>query len=315
MFKQVLGGVVGGLVGFTASHFYVTYKRVKEELYPQQALKEIDPFGQGFRDGLETKLELNSAIGITNMPKTIDELNETIAMEQEDIDQVDPAICDISEVEIAALNAEEQEAARISALELRQPMITALGAAEVIDMINDNTEEELEYLRHDANSPEAWTQYRAMRLAEINEGPVMASLLRMFEIPFQPGSTADETVGSHIYEARCEFFGEGSIYTKGPGIENGSFAELVLHYADLMSVDFGEPIDFYADELVGQLGIHPDMPQEELQRISWELMTHQLHTRFGFGLFALREGNQGFGTHNFTEQYNGNRYFEEENEF
>jgi hypothetical protein len=311
MLKQIVGGVVGGLVGFTASHFYATFKRVKAELYPEPEKKEeFTPIDSGI---IASGVVHDNSINIKNVPKPIKDLEETIKVALEN--QVDPAICDISEVEAAALNAEEVEADRIAALELRQPMITALGAAEVIDMINDNTEEELEYLRHDANSPEAWTQYRAMRLAEINEGPVMASLLRMFEIPFQPGSTADETVGSHIYEARCEFFGEGSIYTKGPGIENGSFAELVLHYADLMSVDFGEPIDFYADELVGQLEIHPDMPQEELQRISWELMTHQLHTRFGFGLFALREGNQGFGTHNFTEQYNGNRYFEEENEF
>lgn len=110
------------------------------------------------------------------------------------------------------------------------------------------SKEELETLRYDKNSPEAFEQYKGMCLADVIDDDSYKIMMMLFEIPFVPFDEG-ENAGDNIQDKRYEFFGDDSVYSEGKTI-----AELFLYMASLLEFDLDYDTDRSIKMFIRNLG-------------------------------------------------------------
>ena len=168
--------------------------------------------------------------------------------------------------------------------------------------------EDLEDMRYDMNSTDALQQYKAMKLADVQRGEWWDILYRFFDVKFEPDNEMDDNIKISIEADREEFFGLESIHTVG----QATIAEVILHFAELMSLDFGESVDSYAEELVHNIDISRDADLSEYVKVGWLLTHHDLYTKYGYGIFGLTVVQQSeMNRKTLFEEYNRSSYFDE----
>lgn len=176
---------------------------------------------------------------------------------------------------------------------------------EVFELTKLN-KEELEFLNHNKDSNEAMMQYKAMRLADIQKEKWYDVLYRLFDYTFDPQNEMDESIALGILDYREEFFGMDSIW-----YNKVTMAEVILHFAELMSLDHGESVDFYAEELVENTGLEPTGDHFEWARAVDEIQKHTFSGQNGWGIFGLKDPQQARTDGYFFSEYNNSSYFEE----
>lgn len=282
--KKIVGGVLGGLVGYFAGRLYITIKEVKAEMAREEEYLSVVPAEKKNVVKVAELVQL-APPKVTDWKPAPEDDEEEKTHFPEDDDNPDWA-------HEHAGGLEDNEDFYL--------------IRELVRQHRNDMAEELEELRHEPNSIQARNQYVAMKLSEVQEGPVYNILYRLFGVAFEPKSQADETVAKHIYEDRASFFGDHSTWN-----QECTMAELVLHFAYLMSEDHGESIDHYAGDLVTNAGYTDNMSSQALQEVSYNLYTHNQYTAYGFGMFGLRAHNAGYTSPEFLQQYFGCSLFEE----
>lgn len=314
MIKQIIGGVLGGLAGYTAGRFYVTFKQVKAEFEQgyEEAKQEADKAleraemkhddGQSYESKIivdgETMSHIVEKDGVISSMVIGPEFGKvTISSEQAEI------INTADKITSGLINAEA-----IKVLDIADILKSNEVFDDVLELHRSITDkEELEDLRHDPQSEAAAKQYIAMRLSDIQEGPIFNVLFQLFDIPFVPKNPEDAIVAEHIHNEQQVFFGD----FRNPFIVPNNMAELFLHFAEQLSVDFGESMDHYADILVNFAGYDQHMTTAVLNKLSYMIYSHELYTSEGFGIFGLSPQDNGYLSKSFQIQYFGYREFED----
>lgn len=100
----------------------------------------------------------------------------------------------------------------------------------------EETYEEMEKLRYDKNSREAWDQYVEMKLAEFN-GEDLDTMRRLYKKEFVPNERIDENgIFYHeVVDQHTEFFGEDSKYNT-----YFTVGDLVIYWAYKLNWDLGD---------------------------------------------------------------------------
>lgn len=115
-------------------------------------------------------------------------------------------------------------------------------------------------LRHDPNSTEALEQYMKMQLAEwAPHEDGYKTLLRMFEIPFDPLVQGDVYLKEEIQDNRAEFFGPQSQW-----VSRVSYADIIFHYAAWLDFSFDSGKKFWAEELLKINGLDSQVIEPEI---------------------------------------------------
>lgn len=110
------------------------------------------------------------------------------------------------------------------------------------------SKEELETLRYDKDSVEAFEQYKAMCLADVIDDDSYRIMMMLFEIPFEPMDKED-TAKDNIQDMRYDFFGDKSVYSEGK-----TMAELFLYMASLLKFDLDYDVDRSIKMFIRNLG-------------------------------------------------------------
>ena len=175
-------------------------------------------------------------------------------------------------------------------------------------LLHGTDKEGLSEMRYDANSEEALHQYKAMKLADVQRSEWGDVLYRFFDVHFEPSCPMDDNIRITIESDREEFFGLESIHTVGMS----TVAEVILYFAELMSLDFGESVDHFAEELVNNIGISSTAPDQEYIEAGYRIATHDLHTKNGYGIFGLTTVQMA-DLHEDTlfMEYNASSYFDD----
>ena len=107
---------------------------------------------------------------------------------------------------------------------------------EVNEEDAEETYEEMEKLRYDKNSREAWDQYVEMKLAEFN-GEDLDTMRRLYKKEFVPNERIDENgIFYHeVIDQHTEFFGEDSKYNT-----YFTVGDLVIYWAYKLNWDLGD---------------------------------------------------------------------------
>lgn len=287
MIKPIVLGIVGGLLGAFTDSFIKTYKKVKEDITPvpkNDTVVAADLYTEVASDDVYQR--------VSNM------VDAELSTDSLDYDESDDLDFDDMESDENQSGLDYKKLVHMYGLDI------ATEYYHIVKLMEENIYEELEDLRHDINSDAALEQYKAMRLSEIQESDWRVALFRLFNIRFTPSSEMDDNLRIHAMEEREQFFGMDSIW-----YSEVTIAEVILHFAELMSLDFGESVDYYAEELVRNCGFTGNMPLSELTKFASLLENHDLYTENGFGMFGLRPSQQvGIGP-SFFEQYNKSSYF------
>lgn len=158
---------------------------------------------------------------------------------------------------------------------------------ELDDSINTNgiiMERKDEKLRHDPDSKAAVDQYRLMIMSDYESDPdLYDTLVKTWSESFSPVNERDETILLHIWEERCRFFGENSIYTDG-----ATMAELFIFYANKLSYDYDvDPIYALRSIFLG-LGIDDCTGETELGVIMRTVTHHDFVNKDNmYGMFSI----------------------------
>ena len=168
--------------------------------------------------------------------------------------------------------------------------------------------EGLSEMRYDANSEEALHQYKAMKMADVQRSEWGDVIYRFFDVHFEPSCPMDDNIRITIESDREEFFGLESIHTVG----KATIAEVILYFAELMSLDFGESVDHFAEELVNNIGISSTAPDQEYIEAGYRIATHDLHTKNGYGIFGLTTVQMAdLREDTLFMEYNASSYFDD----
>lgn len=169
---------------------------------------------------------------------------------------------------------------------------------------------EMEELRYEPNSQEALEQYKQMLVRDITNDETKQTLLKLmdYEYKFTPG-TMDENVYLDFIATRVEFFGENSKWAHFVSV-----AELFLHYAKWLDYDVNGGINKYATILLTNAGLDSMMGEASFQRQVDLLLSHELYTKHGYGMFGLqpRDGD-AYMAKTYQEQYHGSYFLRFDN--
>ena len=175
-------------------------------------------------------------------------------------------------------------------------------------LLHGNDKEGLSEMRYDANSEEALHQYKAMKIADVQRSEWGDVIYRFFDVHFEPECPMDDNIRITIESDREEFFGLESIHTVGMS----TIAEVILYFAELMSLDFGESVDHFAEELVNNIGISSTAPEQEYTEAGYRIATHNLHTKNGYGMFGLTTVQMAdLNEYTLFMEYNASSYFDD----
>lgn len=310
MNKTIVYGVVGGLLGalsaVSVKKVISVYKEVKEAVEYEVARArgtaapvDITPaFQESFREENEYG---GYSIHTSKEHKNV-YLFDFESMHPHP--EVDDLTFDEEDDEHVAMNNEEAERRSV----FHKMRID--GYQETVNMylLYGTDKEGLSEMRHDANSEEALHQYKAMKLADVQISEWYDVLYRFFDIHFEPSCPMDDNIRINIVSDREEFFGLESIHTIGMA----TIAEVILYFAELMSLDFGESVDHYAEELVNNIGISSTAPDQEYIEAGYRIATHDLHTKNGYGIFGLTTVQMAdLNEDTLFMEYNASSYFDD----
>ena len=162
---------------------------------------------------------------------------------------------------------------------------------EAIDELDDSLdvdgifkERKEEKLRHDPNSQAAIDQYRLMIMSDFENDPdTYDTLLKTWEESFKPINERDETIMLHIWEERCRFFGEDSIYS-----EQATMAELFIFYANKLSYDYDVAPLYGLKSIFYVLGINDTTGETEISNVMRQVVHHNFVNRDNmYGIFGI----------------------------
>ena len=175
-------------------------------------------------------------------------------------------------------------------------------------LLHGTDKEGLSEMRYDANSEEALHQYKAMKMADVQRSEWGDVIYRFFDVHYEPSCPMDDNIRITIESDREEFFGLESIHTVGMS----TIAEVILYFAELMSLDFGESVDHYAEELVNNIAISSTAPEQEYIEAGYRIATHNLHTKNGYGIFGLTTVQMAdLDEDTLFMEYNASSYFDD----
>lgn len=310
MNKTIVYGVVGGLLGalsaVSVKKVISVYQDVKEAVEYEVARArgtaapvDITPaFQESFREENEYG---GYSIHTSKEHKNV-YLFDFESMHPHP--EVDDLTFDEEDDEHVAMNNEEAERRSV----FHKMRID--GYQETVNMylLYGTDKEGLSEMRHDANSEEALHQYKAMKLADVQISEWYDVLYRFFDIHFEPSCPMDDNIRINIVSDREEFFGLESIHTIGMA----TIAEVILYFAELMSLDFGESVDHFAEELVNNIGISSTAPDQEYIEAGYRIATHDLHTKNGYGIFGLTTVQMAdLREDTLFMEYNASSYFDD----
>lgn len=162
---------------------------------------------------------------------------------------------------------------------------------EVIDELDDslNTdgiliERKDEKLRHDPNSQAAIDQYKLMIMSDFESDPdLYDTLLKTWDETFAPVNERDETIMLHIWDERCRFFGEDSIYSEG-----ATMAELFIFYANKLSYDYDVDPIYALKSIFFNLGINDTTGQTKIGDVMRQVTHHDfVSIQDLYGIFGI----------------------------
>lgn len=165
---------------------------------------------------------------------------------------------------------------------------------EAIDELDDSLdtdgifkERKEEKLRHDPNSQAAIDQYKLMIMSDFESDPdTYDTLIKTWDESFMPINERDETVQLHIWEERCRFFGEDSIYTNG-----ATMAELLIFYANKLSYDYDVDPLYALKSIFYTLNINDTTGETEISAVMSQLTWHNFVNKDSmYGMFGLPMG-------------------------
>ena len=253
MNKTIVYGVVGGLLGalsaVSVKKAISVYKDVKEAVEFEIARArgtaanpvDITPaFQETFREDNE--------YGGYSISKSDEHKNVYLF----DFASMHPEVDDLTfdnEGEDNEIAIDNVEAVRRSVF--HKMRINGYQETHNMYLLHGKDKEGLSEMRYDANSEEALQQYKAMKLADVQRSEWGDVLYRFFDVKFTPTCPMDDNIRINIESDREEFFGLESIHTVG----QATIAEVILYFAELMSLDFGESVDHFAEELVNNIVI------------------------------------------------------------
>lgn len=162
---------------------------------------------------------------------------------------------------------------------------------EAVDELDDSLdthgifiERKEEKLRHDPDSKAAIDQYKLMIMSDFESDPdIYDTLVKTWDESFMPINERDETILLHIWEERCRFFGENSIYTDG-----ATMAELFIFYANKLSYDYGVDPIYALRSIFFGLCINDSTGKTEITNVMSQLTHHDFVNKDNmYGLFGL----------------------------
>ena len=316
MNKTIVYGVVGGLLGalsaVSVKKVISVYKDVKAaveyelarasdtanpvDITPafqesfQESFREEDEYG-GY--SIHTSKEHKNVylFDFASMHPEVDDLT----FDEDDTDE-----------QLAMANVEAEEAVRRSVF--HKMRIDGYQETQNMYLLHGEDKEGLSEMRYDANSEEALHQYKAMKMADIQRSEWGDVLYRFFDIHYEPSCPMDDNIRTNIVSDREEFFGLESIHTIG----KATIAEVILYFAELMSLDFGESVDHFVEELVNNIGISSTAPDQEYIEAGYRIATHDLHTKNGYGIFGLTTVQMAdLNEDTLFMEYNASSYFDD----
>lgn len=189
---------------------------------------------------------------------------------------------------------------------------------EVQTLLATVPSEELETLRANQSPRQAWNQYVAMKLSDLNDGWIFKAMFELFRVEYhvarpdmqpardmmlgqQVDTKKDAIVFDHLLEAREEFFGTNFLDE-----EPVTIAELILYFAGLMNFDFGGEIEDYVEEMLNNLLIDDEISMDELLKTGEKLENHVpigRETDDLAGLFAVPDWIKKGTVTSFLDQY------------
>lgn len=113
---------------------------------------------------------------------------------------------------------------------------------EIVETVGDRYvkehEGEIENMRHDKNSKEAWDQYVAMKIADLLAASYPEDVMRkLYEIPFVSNDRIDENGNMYqeVIDEHEEFFGQGSKWN-----EKYTMGDVITYWAEKLNWDLGD---------------------------------------------------------------------------
>ena len=309
MNKTIVYGVVGGLLGALSA------VSVKKAISVYQDVKAAVEYEVARASGTANPVDITPAF-----QESFREENEyggySIHTSEEhkdvylfDFESMHPEVDDLTfdtDEEIAMANVEAEEAVRRSVF--HKMRIYGYQETHNMYLLHGEDKEGLSEMRYDANSEEALHQYKAMKMADVQRSEWGDVIYRFFDVHYEPSCPMDDNIRITIESDREEFFGLESIHTVGMS----TVAEVILYFAELMSLDFGESVDHFAEELVNNIGISSTAPEQEYTEAGYRIATHDLHTKNGYGMFGLTTVQMA-DLHEDTlfMEYNASSYFDD----
>lgn len=313
MNKTIVYGVVGGLLGalsaVSVKKVISVYQDVKAavEYEVARARGTADPVDitPAFQESFQESFREENEYGGYSIHTSEEHKNVYLF----DFESMHPEVDDLkfdTDEEIAMANVEAEEAVRRSVF--HKMRIDGYQETQNMYLLHGNDKEGLSEMRYDANSEEALHQYKAMKMADIQRSEWGDVIYRFFDIHYEPSCPMDDNIRINIVSDREEFFGLESIHTIGMA----TIAEVILYFAELMSLDFGESVDHFAEELVNNIGISSTAPDQEYIEAGYRIATHDLHTKNGYGIFGLTTVQMAdLREDTLFMEYNASSYFDD----
>ena len=313
MNKTIVYGVVGGLLGalsaVSVKKVISVYQDVKAavEYEVARARGTADPVDitPAFQESFQESFREENDYGGYSIHTSEEHKNVYLF----DFESMHPEVDDLTfdtDEQIAMANVEAEEAVRRSVF--HKMRIDGYQETHNMYLLHGEDKEGLSEMRYDANSEEALHQYKAMKMADIQRSEWGDVLYQFFDIHFEPSCPMDDNIRITIVSDREEFFGLESIHTIGMA----TIAEVILYFAELMSLDFGESVDHFAEELVNNIAISSTAPEQEYTEAGYRIATHDLHTKNGYGIFGLTTVQMAdLREDTLFMEYNASSYFDD----
>lgn len=140
-------------------------------------------------------------------------------------------------------------------------------------------------LRYEPSSNEALDQFIRMELAEWSTlDDTYATMLRLFDVPFNPKNDGDYDLKTRLIDYRVGFFGFESRW-----VQVITYADLVLHYARSATYNCDESVKYWVEYFLEFNELHHTIPSYEIDNILEDLNGHVYFNSETetFGLFGL----------------------------
>ena len=275
LFKAIATlGVIGG-IAYVIHRSYKTYKAETEGGISGEDIR----LQRDIEEAKKTVAEHEAKIKASMMDDDEEEIEKNYDYEEEVIDEI-AIIRPQVPLEEPEMDIEEGSTAD-----------DYFDEEEVIDELDDslNTDgivikRKDEKLRHDPNSQAAIDQYKLMIMSDFESDPdLYDTLLKTWDEIFAPVNERDETIMLHIWDERCRFFGEDSIYSEG-----ATMAELFIFYANKLSYDYDVDPIYALRSIFFNLGINDTSGETEISIIMRTVAHHDfVNDQNLYGIFGI----------------------------